>query len=98
MIYDRIAALCVRMKVSMPSTLALQYDKIGQKYVSDTPVHDFLDTLDRRCGILTRFRPPSRELTPVGERVRRLERHLDRQITPPYFHLGAMAEELALTG
>jgi hypothetical protein len=66
-----------------------------------TPGHNVLDTIDRHAGIVTRktfesystgagytWRPAL-----LGERVRRLERHVFSNPAPAYFHLGAEADK-----
>ncbi len=68
----------------------------GTRKFSSTPCHDVLDRLDRHCGIITRYRP-DKSLAHVGERLARLERHITVEDMPPYFHLGASAENLAQT-
>lgn len=64
--------------------------------VTTTPAHDILDHIDRHLGIITRFHLDG-TLAPVGERVRRLERHHYLHTSPPYFHIDAEAENLGVT-
>ena len=63
-----------------------------------TPGHTILDAIDKRVGIITRMKwvPFSNVKCWVpallGERLRRLERHVFMTDAPRYFHLGAEAE------
>lgn len=102
MIYDRINALLVYTHLPPIRPAAMQLDNRPLTaedggpfgYRSNTPVHDLLDAIDKHVGIITKFRPLARgdcELVPVGERVRRLERHIQMHEAPPYFWLGAEA-------
>lgn len=61
--------------------------------------HELLDAIDKRAGILTRSRHPTKfkgdGLSPkeyIGARLRRLERHINAQAIPPFFWLGADIE------
>ena len=78
-----------------PSRLDADNNVIGSR--SDTPVHDLLDIIDRHVGIITRRRCDGAKTT-VGNRLARLERHVQARVHPPYFYLGAEANNLALTG
>lgn len=60
-------------------------------YKSYTPCHDVIDRIDRATGIITRFTIKG-DLAHVGNRLARLERHVKARECPPYFFLGALAE------
>jgi len=95
--------LSLHMPPVFPKALQLTYNRTltehGEygSYKSVTPVHDLIDRIDRQVGIITRYKLGG-SLAPVGERLRRLERHIQAREQPPYFWLGAQAENLALTG
>lgn len=100
MMINQLNALLARLSMPQyrPSAPRGYLDADNHYHVhTTTPVHDVLDHIDRHVGIITRFKLDG-SLAPVGERVRRLERRLYLQETPPYFWLGAEAETLALTG
>lgn len=103
MFIDRINALCDKLCVPHFSIKDLQLKSVLDAdnhsfYQSTTPVHDCLDMLDKHAGIITNWRLGG-ELAQVGERLRRLERHLEERDTRPFFWLGADAEEsMALSG
>lgn len=71
--------------------------------VEGSPGHRVLDIIDKHVGIDTRrtFDTYSTELgfssvpAPLGNRLRRLERHVYNRLAPAFFHLGAEAEKAA---
>lgn len=100
LIIDRINTLL--MNIHMPPVRDLQLKPTSMKadnnklpvYRSMTPAHDLLDIIDKHVGIGTRNQFHNNQPAPVGERVRRLERHMNAKRAPPYFWLGSAAEEL----
>lgn len=78
-----------------------------------TPGHTILDKIDKAVGIntrkafVTKAEPEDDGFVTVtgltrpallGERLRRLERHIFNNIAPAYFHLGVEAEKLIGAG
>lgn len=101
---DRINSLLARLDLPTISASSLQLmypyrQKLDGAYgpaKSYTPAHDVLDQIDKHCGIITRFMHDG-SLAPLGDRIRRLERHLDSQRCRPYFWGGAHITPPALT-
>jgi hypothetical protein len=73
----------------------------GSLFRYGTPAHDALDVIDKKVGIITRNRPRmgraiyGGDLAQVGERLRRLERHILKEPAQPFFWLGAGAEAVS---
>jgi hypothetical protein len=82
----------VRNLQLQPNHMSADSNPTPMQFRSMTPAHDVLDTIDRHVGIITRNRYNTTDRAPVGERVRRLERHIKAQAAPPYFWLGIAAE------
>ena len=102
MIRDRMNKLGEHVHVGPFIMPRMGYLDLDDNYhiTTTTPHHDYLDKIDKHLGIITRF-TIDRSLAPLGERVRRLERHIELKKEmryPPMFWLGAEAEGVALTG
>lgn len=101
MIIDRINTLLLNLNMPPVRDLQLTPSRMNSEdtrsipFRSMTPAHDLLDTIDSHVGIRTRKNFATNAPAPVGERVRRLERHMDAKRAPPFFWLGANAVEAA---
>lgn len=101
MIIDRINTLLLNLNMPPVRDLQLKRTRMSGNsavfdvYRSMTPAHDLLDIIDSHVGVMTRKQFHNNQPAPVGERVRRLERHMDAKRAPPFFWLGANAVEAA---